>query len=62
MWDEIFIEMIQKFFFKCCIINVFDGIEDDDVWEEEDEDFFENLDELELNDDELFYVDIYEKE
>ena len=61
-WDEIPTEMIQKSFLKCCITNALDGTEDDDVWEEEDEDPFENLDEPEPNDDELFYADTYEKE
>ena len=61
-WDEIPTEMIQKSFLKCCITNALDGTEDDDVWEEEDEDPFENLNEPEPNDDELFYADTCEKE
>ena len=32
------------------------------MWEEDDEDPFENLNEPEPNDDELFYADTYEKE
>ena len=61
-WDEIPTEMIPKSSLKCCITNALDGTEDDDVWEEEDEDPFENLDEPEANDDELFYADTYQKE
>lgn len=61
-WDEIPTEMIQKSFLKCCITNALDGTEDDDVWEEEDEDPFENLDEPEPNDDKWFFADTYEKE
>ena len=61
-WDEIPTEMIQESFLKCCITNALDGTKDDDVWEEEDEDPFENLDEPQPNDDELFYADTYENE
>lgn len=34
-WNEILVELIIKFFKFCGIINVFDGIEDEVVWEEE---------------------------
>lgn len=61
-WDDIPTEMIQKSFRKCCITNAIDGTEDDEIWEEESEDPFEDVDNAEPIDDELYYADAHEKE
>lgn len=43
--------MIVKLFRKCCIINVLDGTEDEEIWGEElDLDLFEYLDEMDGDD------------
>ena len=61
-WEDIPPEMIQKSFRKCCITNALDGTEDDEIWEEEDNsDPFEDLDEMEGEDD-LYYADDFERQ
>lgn len=59
-WNVIFLDIIKCLFFKCCITNVFDGIEDDIFWEEMDEsDSFVDDDGVELivdEEGEFFYV------
>ena len=61
-WEDIPPEMIQKSFRKCCITNALDGTEDDEIWEEEDDsDPFEDLDEMEGEDD-FYYADDFERQ
>ena len=56
-WDDIPPEMIAKLSRKCCITNALDGTEDEEIWEEEsDSDPFEDLDEVD-GDDQLYYAD-----
>lgn len=61
-WDDILTELIQKSFGKCCITNAIDRTEDDEVWEQESEDPFEDVDDAGPIDDEQYYVDAYEEE
>jgi len=56
-WDDIPTEMIQKSFRKYCITNAIDGTKDDEVWEQESEDPFEDVDDAGPIDDELYYAD-----
>ena len=62
-WDDIPTEMIiQKSFRKCCITNAIDETKDDEVWEQESEDPFEDVDDAGPIDNEQCYADAYEKE
>jgi len=60
-WDDIPTKMIQKSFHKCCITNAIDRTKDDEVWEQESEDPFEDVDDAGPTD-ELYYADACEKE
>ena len=61
-WDDIPPEMIAKSFRKCCITNALDGTEDEEIWgEESDSDPFEDLDEMD-GDDQLYYGEYFEEQ
>ena len=51
VWNELDPAIIKKGFLKCCITNNLDGLQDDILWREEEE---ENVED---NDDEILYYD-----